>query len=428
MRFSTLPLGALALCLPAAAAPQTFGTDFSADYSLLDLGGPPMVPGPLGGLVFDRSDPDFLLIGGNANNAAGAIYRIGVLRDASGRITGFDGAATLFADAPQIDGGLTYNEDGVLFACGYPTNTLMQFRPGSTAPDRTDALSPLGVNNSVGACQFVPAGFPGAGRFLLGSFNSSDWYEAPLTPDGAGTFEPGMATQLVNLGGGPEGIVFIESGNPAFGVQSALVSEYSAGAVRAYELDAAGNPDPTTRRDFLTGLSGAEGATIDPITGDFLFSTFGGGNRVVLVSGFDLPTIYCNGKANSLGCTPTITYSGLPSLSAVVPFTVTGLGFLNGEFGVMVHSTSPGSMPFGGGTLCVSGGAFRQPVRLSGGAGAPGTSCNGDYIDVLDGGWMNASGYVVGTTVFVQYLARDRGFAGANALSLSDALRFTIQP
>jgi hypothetical protein len=44
-----------------------------------------------------------------------------------------------------------------------------------------------------------------------------------------------------------------------------------------------------TRTDFITGLSGAEGAFIDPVTGDFLFSTFGGGNSVIRVSGFAVP-------------------------------------------------------------------------------------------------------------------------------------------
>ena len=41
-----------------------------------------------------------------------------------------------------------------------------------------------------------------------------------------------------------------------------------------------------SRSDFITGLSGAEGAAIDPVTGDFLFSTYGGGNRVIAVRGF----------------------------------------------------------------------------------------------------------------------------------------------
>lgn len=41
-----------------------------------------------------------------------------------------------------------------------------------------------------------------------------------------------------------------------------------------------------SRRDFITGLTGAEGALIDPYSGDFLFSTFGGGNRIIVVQGF----------------------------------------------------------------------------------------------------------------------------------------------
>jgi hypothetical protein len=68
-----------------------------------------------------------------------------------------------------------------------------------------------------------------------------------------------------------------------------IVSEYSAGIVSTYEVDANGDPMVGTRRDFMTGLSGAEGAVIDPVTGDFLFSTFGGGSRVIVVSGFAVP-------------------------------------------------------------------------------------------------------------------------------------------
>jgi hypothetical protein len=70
-----------------------------------------------------------------------------------------------------------------------------------------------------------------------------------------------------------------------------LVSEYSAGQVATYELDANGNPDPASRISFITGLTGAEGAAIDPLTGDFLFSTFGGGDRVVVVKGFAAPGV-----------------------------------------------------------------------------------------------------------------------------------------
>jgi hypothetical protein len=51
-----------------------------------------------------------------------------------------------------------------------------------------------------------------------------------------------------------------------------LLSEFSAGEIGAYDIDANRDPILATRRDFLTGLTGAEGAVIDPLTGDFLFS------------------------------------------------------------------------------------------------------------------------------------------------------------
>ena len=42
-----------------------------------------------------------------------------------------------------------------------------------------------------------------------------------------------------------------------------------------YEIDEGANPILATRRDFITGLKGAEGAYRDPATGDFFFSTWG---------------------------------------------------------------------------------------------------------------------------------------------------------
>jgi hypothetical protein len=44
----------------------------------------------------------------------------------------------------------------------------------------------------------------------------------------------------------------------------------------------------------MTGLTGAFGAMIDPVTGDFLFSTFGETaeeNRIVAVRGFAAPPV-----------------------------------------------------------------------------------------------------------------------------------------
>jgi hypothetical protein len=77
-----------------------------------------------------------------------------------------------------------------------------------------------------------------------------------------------------------------------------IVSEYSAGQVSIFDLDANGDPIIASRRLFITQLTGAEGANIDPVTGDFLFSTFGGGNQIVVVRGFAVP---CNADFNADG-------------------------------------------------------------------------------------------------------------------------------
>jgi hypothetical protein len=74
-----------------------------------------------------------------------------------------------------------------------------------------------------------------------------------------------------------------------------VVAEYGAGNIATYELTATGDPNVATRRTFISGLGGAEGAFIDPFTGDFLFSTFGGGNHVIVVRGFvPPPPCYAN--------------------------------------------------------------------------------------------------------------------------------------
>ena len=277
--------------LAAAAAPaagQTLGGDFTGDYSVTDLGSPGNVPGSLGGITF--LDNDTVLIGGAANGANGAIYAVDVVRDAvTNTITGFAGPGTLFASAPNIDGGLDWAPNGTLFYTGYSNNIIGQIKPGSTAPDKVINLAGLGVGGSVGTLRFVPAGFAGAGQLKVLSYSGNTMYTVGFAEDGSGTYDLSAATNPIAVGGGPEGIVYIDEANAAFDADSVLISEYGLGRVSAYEIDANGDPILATRRDFITGLGGAEGAAIDPVTGDFLFSTFGGGDRVVVVSGFVIP-------------------------------------------------------------------------------------------------------------------------------------------
>ncbi len=427
MKLSSFILGAVALSLSTTANGQTFGPDFVADYTFADLGTPTSVPGPLGGIHFKPGDTNTLLLGGSANNSGGMIYEVPISRDAAGHITSFNGPGVAVYTAPNIDGGIAFSADGVMFVTTYSNNRLLQFLPGSVVPDSDIDLTALGIISSVGTCQFVPAGFPGAGIFKIGSYSSGDWYDVDLQINAAGTYDIIGVTNTVNTGGGPEGIVYISGGNPGFAANNVLISEYSANRVSAYEIDSNGDPVVTSLRPFLDGLSGAEGALIDPVTGDFLFSTYGGGNRVIVVQGFDLPSIFCGGKVNSQGCTPTITYTGSPSITGPDNFVVNSVDTLNNAFGILLWSTTPGTVMLGGGTICLNGHVFRHPVQASGGNGIlQGTDCSGTYTDTLNQAWFNQNMLSAGTTVFVQYIARDNNFAEPNNYSFSDGLRFTI--
>ncbi len=288
-------LGVLCLWQPGAHA-LLLGPDFSADYTVTDLGGVPGLPTSYGGLTFLPGDPDTVLIGGDANQSSGLLYTIGVSRDGDGHIDGFSGTVSPYLGGTigaYNDGGVVFGPGGVLFTARWPVHELGQTKPGSTAEDRIDDMSVIGVpsSSSISAVNFVPTGFPGAGQMKVVTWSSGDWCTVPFSPDGSGTFSLGTASCPLAITGGPEGFVYVDGDNPGFNnTASMLVSEWSAGNVAAYEIDINGDPIPASRRLFLSDLSGAEGAVLDPLTGDFLFSTFGGGDRIVRVSGFtELP-------------------------------------------------------------------------------------------------------------------------------------------
>ncbi|MCA9284146.1 MAG: hypothetical protein KDA22_02955 [Phycisphaerales bacterium] len=285
---------ALVLVVPVALG-QTIPAPFDEVYTYTDLGSVPGLPANYGGLTVKPTDFDTLLIGGAANSAAGIVYSIGIVRDGKGHIVGFDGTAAPFVEAAYNDGGVVYGPGGVLFLARWPANELGQAKPGSAITDKIIDVAPFGVASSLSAINFVPPGFDQAGHMKLVSWSIGTWYDATIAPDGAGTFDIVSLTPVPssNLGGGPEGFIYVPTGSPLFDVPSMLVSEYSAGNVAAYEVDANGDPIVATRQNFVTGLSGAEGATIDPVTGDFLFSTFGGGSRVIVVTGFATPPPPC---------------------------------------------------------------------------------------------------------------------------------------
>ena len=137
----------------------------------------------------------------------------------------------------------------------------------------------------------MPQGQPGAGSLKLASYRAGGWYDADVTADGSGTFDLANVREMPDsrIAGGPEGFVYVPTGSPQFSGPSLLVSEYGVDEVAAYQVNANGDPVIAHARSMITGLDGAEGALLDPVTGDFLFSTFGGGSRVVAVRGFRAP-------------------------------------------------------------------------------------------------------------------------------------------
>jgi hypothetical protein len=293
-RFS-ISLAALLALFPLVSTPasgQTLVAPFDSAYSIFDLGAVAGVPNNYGGLAIKMGDPSKLLIGGAANGLNGALYEIGVIRDVDGHITAFaPGNAVRVADAAYNDGGIDYGPGGVLFLARWPVGEIGQTKLGSAITAKLVDLdaAPLGVSGSPGGLTFVPASHPGAGQLKIVTWAGGNWYTLGYAPDGTGTFTITSSVLEVTIPGGPEGIAYIPPGSPLFPAPSVLVSEYSAGEIGVYQTDANGDPVLATRQDFITGLTGAEGAFIDPVTGDFLFSTFGGGNHVIVVRGFVIP-------------------------------------------------------------------------------------------------------------------------------------------
>jgi len=275
--------------MPAWAVPVV-APEFAGVYTIQSLGAVPGLPTAYGGLTF--IDDDTLLIGGRANEAEGRLYTIGVTRDGDGHVVGFTGTATVFGAVGEFnDGGVVFGPGGVLFTTRWPTNELGQTRPSETDEARIDDLAAFGVAASPGGMTFVPGGLPGAGELKIATWDTGDWYTLAFVSAGDGTYDILSATAGPILPGGPEGIAYVPTGSPLFLNPSVLISEFSAGNVAVYDVDANGDPMIASRRDFVIGLVGAEGALVDPVTGDFLFSTFGvaAGDEVLRVQGFVPP-------------------------------------------------------------------------------------------------------------------------------------------
>ena len=269
----------------------TLHAPYSTYYSLVDLGSVPDLPTPYGGMTFKADDPNTLLIAGAANTANGQLFAVTVVRDASGHITGFTGTARLFAEAPYNDGGVAYGPGGVLFLSRYPNNEIGEIRSGELVAGKVVNLPP-NVTGSPGGLNFVPPGWPNENRLLFCGYPDGKFYSAGLKGDEFGTYGVTNVALETQISGSPEGFIFVPPGSQLFSNYNAmLVCNYSAGEIDAFRLSANSAPQPLTKSVFISGLTGAEGAVIDPISRDFMFSTFGGGDHLIAVRGFNQPPV-----------------------------------------------------------------------------------------------------------------------------------------
>ena len=243
----------------------------------------------LGGCVISFDDPNTLLIAGDSESPAGTLYSIGVERGNCEHIVAFTGQAVAVADTPYIDANLVYVKSGLLLYSEWPVNNISQLLPGAAAPARTTALDPLGVANSIGGLGFVPPGFADEGGMRLLSWSGGQWNHLDRQPDGE-LFTLSNPQQTAVLPNGPGGFAYIPKGSPGFDEAHIIVSEWSTNTVGVYQADAQGDPIVATRKDFFTAFPRPWGAYFEPLTGDFIFLTWGAGvDRVYIVQGFKAP-------------------------------------------------------------------------------------------------------------------------------------------
>jgi hypothetical protein len=139
------------------------------------------------------------------------------------------------------------------------------------------------------------------------------------------------------------------------------------------------------------------------------------------------PSTYCEPEINSLGCRPTIGWTGSPSLTGPDNFHVTAANVLNNKSGLLFWGAAPAEHPFFGGTLCVASPVIRTAILNSGGNPPP-NDCSGAFSFHFSQSYMSAHIVGAGTSVYAQFWSRDPGFAPPNNVGLTDGLLFVVCP
>lgn len=136
------------------------------------------------------------------------------------------------------------------------------------------------------------------------------------------------------------------------------------------------------------------------------------------------PVRYCTAKVTTSGCLPRIESVGYPSVSNG-SFALRATRLEQSLPGVMIWATSPASIPFQNGTICVGAPITRAnstPVASAFGA----TSCWADAWFYFTPAYRALNGFSAGQTLYAQFWARDT--ADPFGSSLTDGMQFTWCP
>jgi hypothetical protein len=189
--------------------------------------------------------------------------------------------------------------------------------------------------------------------------------------------------------------------------------------------------------DALTnaGDYGASGVVVTLAPGDFdgdgdidlasasPYGTVGVvGNQAVVP-----PTTYCTPTPNSLACTPSLAFTGRPSVSSAQPFVIRAANLLNQKAGLLFYGFGASATPYLGGTFCVAPPVRRTSVQSSAGSAA-GNDCSGSFAFDFNAHIQSGvdPALSAGERVFAQHWSRD---PGANPhFGWTDAIEFRIAP
>ncbi len=273
-----------------SAVAVTMAAEYAPFYTAYDLGPVPGMPsGHLGGCVLSQSDSSTLLFAGNSEAGDGGVYSIKLKRGPCGHIIGWVGSATKIADTPYVDANLLWLPGKLLLYSQWPANKLGLLPASSSAPAKEIDLSPIGVDSSIGGVGFVPKGYAAEGQMRGVTWAAGNWFHLDLKAEGS-LWNVSGVKKMVTLPNGPGGFAYVPAGSPGFAKNRIILSEWSADSVATYEVDGQGDPNPSSRKAFFDKFTKPWGAYFDPLTGDFLFLTWGPApDRVFVVQGFTKP-------------------------------------------------------------------------------------------------------------------------------------------